>query len=325
MPIQAFSEPRIEIGLAGALQDQIPDAHISETHEPIKPIPLTIDVDPQRVELGRRVFEDKRLSSDGSMACRSCHYMDKGGTDREQFSKAIDDGFRKRNTPTIYNVGLYGLYGWYGMSTSLESVAETIIKSKKGLATNWPALISTLVQDPDYVRLFNASYPDGIQPKNVKNALAEYMRSLNTPNSRFDRFLRGDETSLNEQEKEGYNLFKAYGCTSCHQGIAVGGNMVAPFNIFRNYLEKEKTIDQIEFGRFNTTKDERDKYVFRVPSLRNVELTAPYFHDGSTTRLESAVDVMGRYMLGRVIPVEHRKKISSFLKTLTGEYQGQPL
>jgi len=324
-PVLALSQSNLETGLALISQAQRAVTHASEAHEPITPIPLTIDVNPQRVELGRRLFEDKQLSSDGTKSCRSCHYMDKGGADGEQFSKSIDGGFRKKNSPSIYNVGLYTLYGWYGLSSNLENVAEAIIKSKKGLATNWPALISKVIQNPEYVRLFKASYTDGIQPENIKNALAEYMRSLITPNSRFDKYLRGDEKALNEQEQEGYRLFKAYGCTSCHQGVAVGGNMVAPFNIFRNYLEKEKTIDQIEFGRFNKTKDERDKYVFRVPSLRNVELTAPYFHDGSTTRLESAVDVMGRYMLGRDIPVEHRKQIAKFLKTLTGEYQGKPL
>ena len=323
--MQAFSENSVGTDLAATQLDQPSVSRANDAHEPITPIPLTIDINPSRVELGRRLFEDKRLSIDGSMACQSCHFMDKGGADGEQFSKSIDGGFRKRNTPSIYNVGLKTLYGWYGISNSLENVSESIIKSKKGLATNWPTLISKVVQDPEYMRLFNANYADGVQPENVKNALAEYMRSLTTPNSRFDKYLRGNENALNEHEKEGYRLFKAYGCSSCHQGVAVGGNMVAPFNIFRNYLEKEKTLDQIEFGRFNKTKDERDKYVFRVPSLRNVELTAPYFHDGSTTRLESAVDVMGRYMLGRDIPVNHRKQIASFLITLTGEYQGKPL
>jgi len=324
-PIQAFSEYSDETELTVFLHDQMSVTHISKSHEPIQPIPLTIDVNPQRVELGRRLFEDKRLSSDGSKACRSCHYMEKGGADGEQFSASIDGGFRKTNTPSIYNVGLYGLYGWNGLSTRLEVVVEGIIKSKKGLAASWPALIYRLNQDPNYIDLFNTSYSDGVRPENVTNALAEYIRSLITPNSRFDKFLRGNETALNEQEKEGYSLFKAYGCSSCHQGVAVGGNMVAPFNIFRNYLEKEKSIDQIELGRFNKTKDERDKYVYRVPSLRNIELTAPYFHDGSVTRLESAVDVMGRYMLGRVIPFEHRKLITQFLITLTGEYQDKQL
>ncbi len=323
----AFSEGSIEteIALPEILHDHTSDSQHNESKHPILPIPLTVLVDPQKVELGRRLFEDKRLSNDGSMACRSCHYMDKGGADGKKFSKSIDGGFRKRNTPTIYNVGLNALFGWDGVSISLENVTEGIIKSKKGLATNGLALIARIFEDPDYVRLFNASYPDGVQPENVNNALAEYMRSLITPNSRFDKYLRGDEIAINKQEKEGYRLFKAYGCASCHQGVAVGGNMVAPFNIFRNYLEKEKTIDQIEFGRFNKTKNERDKYVFRVPSLRNIELTAPYFHDGSSKDLESSVEVMGRYMLGRVIPVGHQKKIVSFLKTLTGEYQGEPL
>lgn len=308
-----------------ALSSQAMGTRAAVALEPIKPIPLSIDVDPQKVELGKRLFEDKRLSKDGSMACRNCHYMDKGGTDGEQFSPTINGGYRSRNTPTIFNLGLYKLYGWYGMPTNLEDLSEAIIKSKKGLASDWPEIIPMLNQDSDYVRQFSAIYPDAIQPENVKNAIAEYLRSLITPNSRFDDYLRGNKNALNQQEKEGYRLFKAYGCTSCHQGVAVGANMVAPFNIFRNYLDQEKTLTQLEAGRFNKTKDEKDRYVFRVPSLRNVELTAPYLHDGSATSLEGTIDLMGRYMLGRIIPIEERKSIAKFLKTLTGQHQEKPL
>ena len=310
---------------ANALSPQLSDIDLTSADEPIKPIPLSIDVDPRKVELGRRLFEDKRLSKDGSMACRSCHLLNKGGADGEQFSDSIDGGFRKRNTPTIFNLALYKLYSWYGLPGNLEDIAEDIIKSPKGLASDWPEIIPKLKQEPKYVRLFQAIYVDEIRPANVKNALAEYMRSLITPNSRFDDYLRGNKDALNEKEKEGYRLFKAYGCTSCHQGVTVGANMVAPFNIFRNYLDQEKTLAQLEEGRFNKTKDERDRFVFRVPSLRNVALTAPYLHDGTATSLEAVIDLMGRYMLGRSIPIEDRKLIAQFLKTLTGQYLGYPL
>ncbi|NOZ54800.1 MAG: cytochrome B6 [Gammaproteobacteria bacterium] len=295
------------------------------SNEPIKPIPNNSNVNADKVALGQRLFEDKNLSSDGSKACRSCHHLDKGGADGEQFSPSIDGGYRVRNTPSIYNVSLLALYGWYGLPGNLENIAETIIRSKKGLATEWSAVIKTLNKDQEYLKLFDVAYSDGIKPDNIKNAIAEYMRSLTTPNSRFDQYLRGNLQAISAAEKEGYRLFKQYGCTSCHQGVAVGGNMVAPFNLFKNYLNQDVTQQQLELGRINNTKDESDKYVFRVPSLRNVALTSPYFHDGSATRLETAVDIMGRYMLGRVIPTNDRKLIVRFLHTLTGNYQGQPL
>ncbi len=293
--------------------------------EPILPIPKEINVDPKKVALGLRLFEDKQLSEDGSMACRSCHHLEQGGTDGERFSASIDGGYRSRNTPSIFNVGLLGLYGWYGIPTNLGDLAEAIIKSKKGLASDWPDIINKLNHEPDYIASFSAIYSDGIQPENIKDALAEYMRSLVTPNSRFDQYLRGNLQAITQQEKEGYQLFKRYGCSSCHQGVAVGGNMVAPFNLFRNYLTPEHTESQLELGRFNKSNDEADKYVFRVPSLRNVALTAPYFHDGSTKRLESAVDSMARYMLGKEISKHDRKLIVQFLHTLTGTYQGKEL
>jgi len=297
----------------------------TKSNEPIKPIPENIDIDSNKVMLGQRLFEDKNLSSDGSKACRSCHYLERGGADGEQFSPSIDGGYRIRNTPTIFNVSLLSLYGWYGLPDSLENVTETIIKSKKGFATDWVTIISKLNKDSEYRKLFDTAYTDGIKPNNIKNALSEYMRSLTTPGSRFDQYLNGDMQAITAKEKEGYRLFKEYGCTSCHQGVAVGGNMVAPFNLFRNYLNQEATRKQLELGRFNTTKDEADKYVFRVPSLRNIALTSPYFHDGSTVRLETAVDIMGRYMLGRIIPTNERKLIVHFLHTLTGNYQDKPL
>ncbi len=293
--------------------------------EPIKPIPTVVNVNPKKVALGLRLFEDKRLSKDGSIACRNCHQLDKGGTDGKRFSPSIDGGYRERNTPSIFNVGLVSLYGWHGMPTTLENITETIIESKKGLASDWNIIVPRLVKDATYLNAFNSIYPDGIQPNNVKDAMAEYQRSLITPNSRFDRYLRGEVDAISQVEKEGYRLFKEYGCTSCHQGVAVGGNMVAPFNLFMNYIEKKDSLDKLELGRFKKTKEESDKYVFLVPSLRNVALTSPYFHDGSTLELDKAVDIMGRYMLGRIIPKEEREKIVFFLRTLTGEYLGKPL
>ncbi len=293
--------------------------------EPILPIPLHVEIDQGKVALGLRLFEDKGLSSDGSTACRSCHLFNKGGGDGEVLSPSIDGKTRATNTPTIFNVGLYSLYGWLGMPKTLEGLSEAIIKSKKGLANDWPVIIPYLKGDSNYVRQFSASYPDGINVNNVKDAMAEYMRSLITPNSRFDRYLRGEEMVLTKEEFGGYQLFKSYGCASCHQGELLGGNMFASNNLFREFFVERGEAVKMDVGRYNKTKDENDRYVFRVPSLRNIALTGPYFHDGSVDSLEDAVDLMGKYMLGREIPEPHQALIVKFLNTLTGEFKGESL
>ncbi|OGT22383.1 MAG: hypothetical protein A2V90_00460 [Gammaproteobacteria bacterium RBG_16_57_12] len=293
--------------------------------EPILPLPLTIAVNPDKVNLGLRMFEDKRLSRDGSIACRSCHYLDKGGADHEPYSRSIDGGLRSTNTPSIFNLAYADLYGWYGMRSTLGDLAEAIIKSPQGLASDWPAIMYYLEQDPRYLASFKRIYPDGIQPANIKDALSEYMRSLITPNARFDRYLRGEANAISAGELEGYRLFKEYGCASCHQGINIGANMNAPYDLFRGDLNQNSHSDEHTLGRYNKTGLDADKYIFRVPSLRNVAQTAPYFHDGSAEDLEDAIDAMSHYMLGREMPTADRKKIAMFLRTLSGEWHGKPL
>ena len=312
-------------GLAAAADPPPARRDAAEQREPILPLPAQIRVNPDKVTLGLRLFEDKGLSRDSVISCRTCHLPDRGGTDHEPLSPSIDGGFRPTNTPTIFNVGFYPLYGWFGLSDTLEDVTEAIIKSNKGLDSDWPEIIPYLKRDTEYVTAFARLYGDGITPANVKDALAEYMRSLITPGSRFDRYLMGELEALSAEEKQGYALFKEYGCVSCHQGMNIGANMVSPFNLFRDFLKKRTYEGTTHLGRFNVTGAEEDKEVFRVPSLRNVALTAPYFHDGSAPTLEAAVDIMGRYMLGRVIPAGDRRLLIGFLHTLTGELNGEPL
>jgi cytochrome c peroxidase len=161
--------------------------------------------------------------------------------------------------------------------------------------------------------------------RNVKDAIATFERSLITPNSRFDRFLRGDQTALNAEEQAGYELFKQIGCTSCHQGLNIGGNMYQKLGIMEDYFAVRGHITEVDLGRFNITKLEQDRYFFKVPSLRNVAVTPPYLHDGSAATLEDAVQVMARYQLGKKLKVAEVAKIVAFLRTLTGEYSGKPL
>jgi cytochrome c peroxidase len=162
-------------------------------------------------------------------------------------------------------------------------------------------------------------------PDTVADALATYQMSLITPNARFDRYLRGDKSAINQLEKTGYQLFKSYGCVACHQGVNVGGNMIATLGVMGDYFKDRGDETSADLGRFNVTQRESDKHRFKVPSLRNVAQTAPYFHDGSIDSLEDAIKTMAKYQLGQTIPDPDIDAIAQFLRSLTGELKGQAL
>jgi cytochrome c peroxidase len=193
------------------------------------------------------------------------------------------------------------------------------------MGSNWGEVVAKLERSDAYQEAFAALYPDGITQDAIKDAIATFERSLYTPNARFDRYLRGDETAIDEEEKEGYRLFKTYGCVKCHQGMTIGGNHFDTFGTIGDYFADRGNVTEADFGRFNVTGDEHDRFKFKVCSLRNVALTPPYFHDGSAETLEEAVTVMARYQLGRQMPETDVKRIVKFLATLTGEYKGKPL
>jgi cytochrome c peroxidase len=180
-------------------------------------------------------------------------------------------------------------------------------------------VIDKLKQDDGYRKSFASLYRDGIAPQNIVDAIATFERSLVTPNSPFDRYLRGDNAAMSEAAQHGYQLFQSYGCISCHQGVNLGGNMYERMGLMGNYFEDRGNITEADYGRYNVTKDERDRYAFKVPSLRNVALTSPYFHDGSVNTLPEAVSAMAKYQLGRKIPENDRSDLVQFLYALSGE------
>ena len=183
----------------------------------------------------------------------------------------------------------------------------------------WPDVIAKLYRHADYPQLFKQLYPDGINRKNVKNAIAEFMKSLVTPDSRFDKWLGGDENALSGLEKRGYELFKDYGCSSCHQGANVGGNMFQVFGVLNDYFKKRGDITEADLGRYVITGNDEDRHSFKVPSLRMAALTAPYLHDGSAATLRDAVDAMFEFQLGREAPDKDKDAIVAFIKTLVGK------
>jgi cytochrome c peroxidase len=307
-------------------QRLIPDPiQVSQVNEPIQPIPLFINLDKKKVALGEKLFRDVRLSGDKKVACITCHRFDTGGADRKVRSLGVNGQLTQVNTPTVFNSAFNFKLNWDGISENLFINVNGALVNPIQMGGKWEKIIPMLQNSHDYAAAFAKAYPDGITKDNVSDAIATFEESLYTPNSRFDQFLRGNSNALTQKEKEGYNLFKDYGCVSCHQGINVGGNMFQKFGVMSNYFAEHGNVTKADWGRFNVTGQEKDRYVFRVPSLRNVELTPPYFHDGSARTLEQAVNVMVEYQLGRSLTSEQTNLMIQFLKTLTGEYQGKPL
>ena len=320
--LRSFTGALTVFALAAAL---LPGAAAAQTDEPIKPIPLEVKLDPKKVALGEKLFNDKRLSRDNSLSCASCHNLSAGGIDGSPSSVGIGGAKGPINAPTVFNSALNFRQFWDGRANSLEEQAAGPFHNPKEMGSNWLEVLGKLKQDAALVAQFKEVYPDGLQAKNVQDGISTFERTLVTPNARFDKYLRGDKNAINADELKGYELFKKYGCVACHQGVAVGGNMFQTFGVMGDYFAKRGNPTEADLGRYNVTKNEADKHVFKVPSLRNVALTAPYFHDGSAKTLNDAVAVMFKYQLGRSASQQDRDQIVMFLRTLTGEYKGQPL
>ncbi len=293
--------------------------------EPIAPLPATVTLDPKRQALGERLFRDPRLSRRGDISCASCHPLDHGGVDGLPRAPSAFARDVLRNTPTVFNSGFNASFNWDGSARTLQEQAEGVIRSPAQFDNDWPRLLAAVNADARYVEQFKAAYPDGVTRPNVLDALAVYQRGLITPNARFDRYLRGQRDALSATELEGYRLFKSFGCAACHQGVNVGGNLYQKFGVFRDTKPGRRPGEEADLGRWGVTHQERHREVFRVPSLRNVELTPPYFHDGRAATLEDAVRTMAKVQLDRVPSDYETQAIVQFLRTLTGEFQGRPL
>ena len=241
--------------------------------------------------------------------------------DGRPVAQRIDGTPHTRNTPTVFNVGLNASLNWDGSQPSLEAHARATLPGL--LDTSWEEVVARLEADDGYRSAFAAAFRDGVTPANVTRTLAAFQRSLLTPNAPFDRYLAGDGKAITERQKEGYELFRRYGCAACHQGVNAGGNMFQRFGVFED-VEADRP-GPIDPGRLLVTGEPRDARVFRVPGLRNVAITAPYFHDGHAATLEEAVSTMGRAQLGRRLPREELALLVEFLQTLTGEYRGRSL
>ena len=288
------------------------------------PLPPVPDLPADKVALGKRLFFDTRLSHDDTIACATCHRLDSGGSDRLPVSVGIDGKKGGVNAPTVFNSSLNFVQFWDGRAASLEEQAAGPVHNPLEMGSNWAEVIPKLSRDESYRQDFSRIYKQGITGEAIVDAIATFERTLLTPNSPFDRFLSGDKNALDPLERSGFQRFLDFGCASCHQGAGIGGNMFQRFGVMDSYL-KDSAGRQSDLGRFNVTVIEKDKNVFKVPSLRNVAVTPPYFHDGSADSLEQAVIIMGRYQLGRELSSDDVKALVAFLHTLSGEWEGKRL
>jgi len=294
--------------------------------EPIQPIPLKLELDKRTVELGKKLFNEPKLSSNNSMSCATCHILEQGGAEKLATSKGMNGHRLSLNSPTVFNSGFQSRQLWDGSKETLEEQIDGPILTVGEMGgLSWSDIIKKPKQNGEYRTAFNKIYADGITENNIKNAIATFERSLYTPNSPFDKYLRGSDDAISKEAKEGYNLFKSYGCVTCHQGVLLGGNMFQTLGIFGNYFADRGNVVKADLGRYNVTKNELDRHVFKVPTLRNVALTVPYLHDGNAKTLDEAIKIMGKYQLGVDIPQKDVDLIMQFLMALTGEYEGKSL
>ncbi|MDR2209329.1 MAG: cytochrome-c peroxidase [Azoarcus sp.] len=284
-------------------------------NEPIQPITPAKVTNPGKVELGKKLFFDPRLSKSGFISCNSCHNLSMGGSDN--LPTSIGDRWQQGpiNSPTVLNSSLSFVQFWDGRAKDLQEQAAGPIANPKEMAFTHELTLEVLNSIPQYRAEFAKVYGNKkLDMQLVTDAIAEFEKTLVTPNSRFDQWLKGNKKAITAEELKGYELFKSSGCVACHNGEAVGGNSFQKMGVFEPYKTNSP-----EIGRAGVTKEDADRFFFKVPTLRNVELTYPYFHDGVAKTLEEAVDLMGRLQLAKKYTPEEVAQIVAFLKTLTGD------
>jgi len=322
--------------LCGACNDQTEEGESSASvnivpmelgaSDPILPLPTEPpNLDSRKVALGERLFSDPIVSPNNDVACVTCHQLARGGVDGRAFSTLPGNQAPPFHTPTVFNLVYNFRCHWEGSFGELTEQLAAPVQNPRILGTTFDAIVQRLSKSVEYRDAFDEIFDDGITVATVKDTFVQFERSLITPNARFDRYLYGDTKALTAEELEGYRLFGSYGCVSCHQGINIGGNMYQQLGVMRDYFSEKETLTDADNGRYNVTHREEDRHIFRVPSLRNVAVTAPYLHDGSAKTLEEVVRIMGRYQLGRELDEADVHLIVAFLRTLTGEYKGRKL
>lgn len=265
------------------------------------PIQLPDNIDNDRFQLGQRLFEDKNLSGSKSVSCSSCHSRQYYGAGKENLPIGDNGHLFPRNTPSILNVSLNYLTGWKGNLRTVQEHTNIVMQDPMEMGGNWPTILDYLSTSPSYKALFQQVYQKSISEEEVLDALGYFQDNLVSP-APFDRFLLGDKSALTEEQHQGFVLFNQLGCSSCHNGRQLGGGVIQPFGVFEQYTERNMGIER-----------------YRVPSLRNVSKTAPYFHDGREPELSKAIQIIGKYQIGRDLNEEQTTLLAAFLDSLTSD------
>ncbi|MDH5492758.1 MAG: cytochrome-c peroxidase [Myxococcales bacterium] len=317
-PSEADPTPTPAADEARAEEANAPDPNV-RIQGPLQAL-APVETDEAKVRLGRRLFHDPILSGDGTISCSSCHSLDHGGAEARRTSIGIGGQVGPINAPPVLNAHLNFRQFWDGRAANLQEQAGGPVENPGEMGATFEQVIPRVEADAWYAERFAQVYGErGVSKETITDAIAEYERSLVTP-SRFDAYVRGDLSAMSEAEQNGYRRFISTGCGGCHMGQGAGGTMYQRLGVVEDYFAaRGGELTDADLGRFNATQSETDRHFFKVPLLRNVTLTAPYFHDGSQATLADAVRAMGRFQLGREIPDADVEAIVAFLGALEGE------
>lgn len=298
-------------------------------NEPVRPVPDAVEYDSRKAVLGNYLYHSTALSADGTVSCATCHGLETGGVDNLQYSEGIGGQFGGVNAPTVYNAVFNFAQFWDGRAADLAAqAAGPPLNPVEMGSKDFDEIAARLAMDKDFVKAFKAVYPEGLNEASITDAIANFEMTLLTPDSPFDRYLKGDRTAVGEKEIEGYGLFKEYSCATCHTGVNMGGlsyELMGDNYFTDRELVRKAGLTDGDNGRWAVTGVERDRYRFRTPGLRNVALTYPYYHDGSVGTLEEAVRMMAKYQSRANISDAEVDAIVAYLHSLTGQFEGKEL
>ncbi len=296
-------------------------------NEPVRPIAASLEYDEAKAALGYALYHDTRLSVDNTVSCATCHELENAGVDNHQYSHGVNDQLGGVNAPTVYNAVYNFVQFWDGRAKTLaDQAAGPPLNPVEMASESFEQIIAKLQDDKEFASAFTAVYPDGLTEANITDAIEQFERTLITPGSAFDKWLLGDDSALTAEQLKGYELFKKYDCATCHAGPILGGLTYELMGHRQDYFgARGLELTHEDNGRFKETGLERDRHRFKVPGLRNVEHTWPYFHDGTRETLEEAVRDMGKYQSDVTLSEGETASIVAFLKSLTGEHNGKPI
>ncbi len=331
MPLQRYTMMHWSASLDEAERAQIVDwvksqrsryyQSSSVADSKLQPLPDLVDINHEKVELGNILYHDTRLSSDNTVSCATCHPLNKAGVDGDATSTGVQGQKGGVNAPTVYNAVFNAEQFWDGRAADLQKQAGgPPLNPVEMASTSWDEIIAKLSQDTTLTERFNKVYPEGYTGDTITDAIAEFEKTLITPNSPFDKYMKGDKEALTPQQLRGYTLFKENKCDTCHVGQNIGGQSYDLMGLKADYFaDRKRDITPDDRGRYNVTKDPRDMHRFKTPGLRNIAHTGPYFHDAAAADLNQAVTMMLKYQVGKTLPDQDVKDIVAFLESLTGE------